>query len=114
MHAFVNVTVQGGGYCIDSVVRHGRVIATYIIPADTSLVLSAALSVRSWKFLDINAFRYELSASRLCQPGVWLDDTDDLAGMYNLAIKEVLDRLILSYSVVHQPLAADPGFDSEC
>ena len=60
------------------------------VPSSTLPVLPTAVLVQSWKNLDINLLRFELSRSRLCQPEAWPDDTDDLAAMYTLVIKRNL------------------------
>jgi len=36
---------------------------------------------RAWRHLDLELFRSVLSASRLCQPGDWPDDVDEMAAV---------------------------------
>ena len=73
-----------------------------------------ATTIRPWKFLDIDLFRTNLSASGLCQPDDWFDCIDDIVGMYIYVMCELLDQFIPSRSVIRRPRAADPWFDSEC
>ena len=70
---------------------------------------------RSWRQLDVDAFHASLSASALCQPGVWAElDVDGLERLYNDEITAVLDRLIPVHTVRCRRRPSDPWFDEEC
>ena len=48
----------------------------------------------AWRHLDLQLFRSFLSASRLCQPGDWFDNVDEMAALYDREICAQLDGIL--------------------
>ena len=69
---------------------------------------------RPWRRLDIDLFRSELSASRLCQPSEWPSDIDDLAALYTDELNCLLDRVLPMQQFIRRQRPSDPWFDKEC
>jgi len=55
-----------------------------------------------------------LITSRLCQPESWPSDIDEMAGMYDTELTNVLDALLPKRQFVRRPRPTDPWFDKEC
>ena len=69
---------------------------------------------RPWRRLDVELFRSELIASRLCRPEEWPTGVDDMAALYTDEIDRLLDRVLPKREFVHRQRPSDPWFDSEC
>lgn len=70
---------------------------------------------RSWRRLDIDAFRSGLQSSALCRPDDWRNlDVDQLGQLYDTVITSLLDQLIPVRSVTCRRRPSDPWFDDEC
>jgi hypothetical protein len=82
--------------------------------ADQSSLTEVPVLTRSWRRLDAAAFRAAVSESRLCQPESWPADIDDLCGLYEEELTNILDRLIPLHQVVKRQRPTDPWFDQDC
>ena len=62
--------------------RH--LLLIYMTSATKTMIAAPTMTVRArpWRRLDVEQFRSELSAWRLCRPNEWPDDVDDLAALY--------------------------------
>ena len=69
---------------------------------------------RPWRRLDVELFRSELIASRLCRPEEWPTGVDDMAALYTDEIDRLLDRVLPKREFVRRQRPSDPWFDSEC
>jgi len=75
---------------------------------------SVTVSSRRWRRLDVELLRSALSTSRLCQPESWPSDIDEMKGMYDTELNNVLDVLLPKRQFVRRPRPTDPCFDKEC
>ena len=73
-----------------------------------------AVSSRQWRRLDLEQFRSALSTSRLCQPGSWPADIDEMAALYDVELNSVLDQLLPVRHFTRRSRPSDPWFDKEC
>ena len=69
---------------------------------------------RPWRRLDVELFRSELIASRLCRPEEWPTGVDDMAALYTDELDRLLDRVLPKREFVRRQRPSDPWFDSEC
>lgn len=59
-------------------------------------------------------FRSAVSQSRLCQPGIWPTDIDEMAALYIDELNMLLDQMLPLHQSVRRPRPSDPFFDKEC
>jgi hypothetical protein len=69
---------------------------------------------RPWRSLDLEQFRIDIVASRICQPDAWPDSVDEMAVLFETEIGAVLDRHIPVRHFTRRSRPSDPWFDKEC
>ena len=55
-----------------------------------------------------------LSASKLCQPGDWPDDVDEMVALYDSELTAQLDGILPMRQFVRRQRPSDPWFDKDC
>jgi hypothetical protein len=75
---------------------------------------SMTVNSRQWSRLDMEHFRSAISSSRLCQPGTWSTDIDEMAALYDDELNSLLDQLLPKRQFIHRSRPSDPYFDKEC
>ena len=91
-------------------------LLSFELPLPRPPVQEIDIETRAWKGFDADRFRDDLLKSRLCMPSGGHDalSVDELQNMYDITLKELLDKHAPSRSTkrISQPLT--PWFDSEC
>ena len=59
-------------------------------------------------------FRSALSTTRLCHPDDWPAYIDEMAGLYDTELTNLLDQLVPEQEFTHRPRPSDSWFDKEC